>query len=122
MRGIIRKADIILFAILLVLCAASAAFALRTGGAGDKVVITCEGELYGTYSLSEDREILLENSGHTNKIIIKDGTVQMAEASCHNQICVRHSAVSRAGETIVCLPNRVVVRIEGEGGDYDAVI
>ncbi|MBR3212007.1 MAG: NusG domain II-containing protein [Firmicutes bacterium] len=35
---------------------------------------------------------------------------------------MRHGAISKDNETIVCLPNRVVVRIESEGGDYDAVI
>ncbi|MBR3211990.1 MAG: NusG domain II-containing protein, partial [Firmicutes bacterium] len=83
---------------------------------------TCGGEIYGTYPLSEDREIIIENAGHINKITINDGQVQMTEASCHNQICVKHGAISKDNETIVCLPNRVVVRIESEGGDYDVVI
>ena len=104
------------------LCVSSALFAFRSGNAGEKVVVTCGGEIFGTYPLSEDREITVEHSGHINKIIIKDGAVQMAEASCHNQICVNQGAISRDNETIVCLPNRVVVRIESEGGDYDAVI
>ncbi|MCR4669252.1 MAG: NusG domain II-containing protein [Clostridia bacterium] len=117
-----RKADIILLVILLVLCACSAVFAFRSGSAGDKAVVTCGGEIYGTYPLSEDREIIIENAGHINKITINDGQVQMTEASCQNQICVKHGAISKDNETIVCLPNRVVVRIESEGGDYDAVI
>ena len=85
-------------------------------------MVTVAGEVYGTYPLSEDREIVIESGGHLNKITIKDGSVQMSEASCHNQICVRHGSISRDNETIVCLPNRDVVRIESEGGDYDAVL
>lgn len=104
------------------LCVISALFAFRSGSAGDRVVVTAGGEIYGTYPLSEDREITVEQAGHINKIIIKDGRVQMAEASCHNQICVNQGAISLDRETIVCLPNRVVVRVESEGGDYDAVI
>ena len=108
--------------ILLVLCAASAVFAFRSGAEGDRVVVTVRGEIYGTYPLSEDREIVVVNGGHINKITIKDGLVQMSEASSHNQICVKQGVISRGGETIVCLPNRVVVRIESEGGDVDVVI
>ena len=51
---------------------------------------------------------------------IKDGTVDMVEASCKNQICVHEGKISRSGQSIVCLPNRVSIVIEGKGGDeYD---
>ena len=58
-----------------------------------------------------------------NVVEIKDGKVSVTEASCKNQVCVRHGAISRTGESIVCLPNRLVVRIENgeEGGGYDSV-
>ena len=44
-------------------------------------------------------------------LIIKDGEVYMQEADCPNQICVHHSPISHKGETIVCLPNRVIIEI-----------
>lgn len=59
-----------------------------------------------------------------NIVEIKNGSVSVSEASCKNQVCVRHGSISRAGESIVCLPNRLVITIEGgaeKGGGYDAV-
>ena len=44
-------------------------------------------------------------------LIIKDGEAYIQEADCPNQICVHHSPVSHKGETIVCLPNRVIIEI-----------
>ena len=44
-------------------------------------------------------------------LVIKDGEAYMQEADCPNQICVHHSSVSHKGETIVCLPNRVIIEI-----------
>lgn len=44
-------------------------------------------------------------------LIIKDGEAYMQEADCPNQICVHHSPVLHKGETIVCLPNRVIIEI-----------
>ena len=44
-------------------------------------------------------------------LIIKEGEAYMQEADCPNQICVRHSPISHKGETIVCLPNRVIIEI-----------
>ena len=60
-----------------------------------------------------------------NVVEISGGTVSVTEASCKNQVCVRHGAISKTGESIVCLPNRLVVRIQSgsaeEGGGYDSV-
>lgn len=44
-------------------------------------------------------------------LVIKDGKAYMLEADCPNQICVHHSAISHKGETIVCLPNRIIIEI-----------
>ena len=145
MKQYIRKADIILFIVLVALgLAASAALSLSRADAGDgaKVIIESGGDFYATYSLYEDRTLTVpapkQNSmdapapdpdapasaqyDYYNVVEIKDGKVSVTEASCKNQVCVRHGAISRSGESIVCLPNRLVVRIEnGEGGGYDSV-
>lgn len=44
-------------------------------------------------------------------LVISDGKADMESADCPNQICVHHGAISHTGETIVCLPNRVVIEI-----------
>ena len=120
MKEIIRKADIVLFAVLVLLGAAASVFALR-GAGGDTVVVKVDGEVYGTYALSEDREITVEQNGHINKITIKDGAVQMSESTCKNQVCVHQGAISKGNQSIVCLPNRVIVTIEGEEAETDVI-
>lgn len=94
-------------------------------GDGAKVIIESGGELYATYSLHEDRTLKVPapNSDDAYNVVeIKDGKVSVTEATCKNQVCVRHGEISRSGESIVCLPNRLVVRIENaEGGGYDSV-
>ena len=118
----IRKADIVLFILLVLLGGALAFPALFMSSGGDTVKVTVNGKLYGTYKLSEDKEITISKSGHINKFRIKDGTVDMIKASCKNQICVHEAKISRSGQSIVCLPNRVSIVIEGKGGDdYDTV-
>ena len=57
---------------------------------------------------------------------IKDGKVNMIEADCPDHLCMKQKAITDAGGTIVCLPNKVV--IEGEkaahskdsSADFDA--
>ena len=147
MKQFIRKADIILFIVLVIIgLAASAALTLSHGeaGSGAKVIIESGGDLYARYPLAEDRTVIVPapkqnaidapaaDPGDTasaqydyyNVVVISGGTVSVTEASCKNQVCVKHGAISRPGESIVCLPNRMVVRIENsseEGGGYDSV-
>ena len=55
----------------------------------------------------------IEIPGRVGKciLVIFDGKADMESADCPNQICVHHSAISHTGETIVCLPNRVVIEV-----------
>lgn len=117
----IKKADIILL-ILIVAAGLIISFGpLAKEAGGTDVLVTLNGETYGIYSLFEDQTITVESDGHTNVIIIEDGTVRMDSATCKNQICVNHGKISLKGDSIVCLPNRVVVEIEGEGGEADVI-
>lgn len=85
-------------------------------------VVTVDGEEYGRYPLDEDRNerIELENGAY-NVLTISNGEAYISEASCRDQICVHHFHTHYAGDTIVCLPNKVVVEIVGgEEDDIDA--
>lgn len=83
------------------------------------VKVTIDGELFGTYSLEKDQEIRINE---TNHLLIEDGHADMIEADCPDQICVDHKTISKNKETIVCLPNKVVVEIVGgEDTEMDAV-
>lgn len=91
---------------------------------GPEVEITVDGALYGTYSLEEEREIPIETAGViTNVLVIEDGKADMIRADCLDKLCVHQAAVSHVGETIVCLPNRVVVTVRGEEKpQFDSVV
>lgn len=52
-------------------------------------------------------------------IAVRDGKAYVARSDCGEQLCVSSAAVSAEGGMIVCLPNRVVIKIAG--GEVDAV-
>ena len=118
-KDIIKKADIFLFIAIIAIGLAFTCLVYALGTGGDTVDITVAGEPYGSYDLSDDNEITIEQNGHTNKVIIKDGKVSMAFSDCKNQICVHQGEISDGNESITCLPNRVMITISGEG-NYDA--
>ncbi len=121
MKQYIRKADIILLIVLVIVGLAATAYVAVSKTGGDTVIIEQRGKMYGKYSLFENRTVTIEGEQCKNIVTIKNGEVWMHESTCKNQVCVRHSRISSGGESIICLPNRVVVRIEGKGGGYDAV-
>ena len=53
----------------------------------------------------------------SNTLVIKDEMADMIFADCPDQICVKHAPISNVGETIICLPNKVVVTIESLTGN-----
>ena len=56
-------------------------------------------------------------------IQIKDGEASMIEADCPDQICVHEKAISADGESIICLPNKIVVEVESDKeSELDAVM
>ncbi len=106
-----KKNDLTLLGVLLLLALlCTAIYFLYFHKQGSLVLVTVDGSLYGEYSLNED---LILDLG-TNRLQIQNGRVSMLEADCPDLICVHHKAISRTGETIICLPNRIIVQILGE--------
>ena len=111
------KNDIILILALLAIVAAVGAFVLLFRSEGEAVVVSVDGVQYGEYSLFEDRSVEIRIGDNLNYLIIKEGKAYMEQASCPDGICVSHRPVSREGESIVCLPNKVVVTVKNGGND-----
>ena len=93
---------------------------LRGGKEGSEVRVMVEGKEIGVYSLSKDGEYSL--NGGTNTLIIKDGKAYMTDADRPAKLCVRQGKISRNGETITCLPNKLTVTVIDEKGEVDLVL
>ncbi len=115
-----KKNDWILVAVILIIAGIGFLIYLNFGKKRAGLVkVTVAGELFGTYSLEKEQEIKIND---TNYLIIKDGQADMVEANCPDQICVDHKSISKNKETIVCLPNKIIVEIVGgEDTEFDAV-
>lgn len=88
----------------------------RSSGNGAAAVeIWQDGKLLSTVSLktSEKRVIPVDTEWGHNQVIVENGGARMGEADCPDQVCVHTSPIQKPGETIVCLPNRLVVEITG---------
>ena len=90
--------------------------------AGELMVsISVDGETVERCALSTYEGGTYESRGYTLTVEEKDGAVYVASSDCPNQDCVHSGAISRAGQSIVCLPARVAVTLEGAASDYDLI-
>lgn len=119
----IKKNDLILIAIVIFLCIGIFAYISFTKEEGSKLVITIDGEVYKTLDMSEDITLTLEDkNGETNTLQIKDGYADMTDASCPDLLCVKQHKIHYNHETIVCLPNRVVLEVvDGDESEVDMI-
>lgn len=134
--GKVRKADIV----LIVVCLLTAVFAfvvpLMHRREGNVVRISSDGEILAEITFEamgtqryliwrKDGRMTLEPCGENPRVLdqeaynlfsVSDGIVRMEAADCRDQICVRHRAVSAAGESIICLPHKLVIEIMVSAG------
>ncbi len=96
---------------------------LNRASDGVTATIVQDGVTTHTIDLSdvnEPIEIALDN-GHI-RILAEQGRIRFAESDCHNQICVYTGWISRSGQIAACLPNRILIKLEGKDDELDVVL
>ena len=116
-----RRADLIVIASLLLLALALYLIlgALRT--VGGEVVVRVDGVETERHALTADGTYPL--NGGSNILDIGEGQAWLSEANCPDLLCVRQGKIRYTGQSIICLPNRLTVTVEGgEPDEVDAVV
>ena len=86
------------------------------------VVIEVDGEVYCDYDMDEVKGIIPISTpnGGENRVWVQDDLVFMDSANCPDQTCVKQGVIKDGTVPIVCLPHKVIVRIEGGKTGLDA--
>ncbi len=114
-----KRNDIILMISLILISLSTFLIYFLSAEDGTYAVVYSNGEAVGKYPLSEDTEAVISTEYGENMLVIKDGCADITDADCPDGVCVRSRRISRTGETIICLPHRVTVKIEGGEADVD---
>ncbi len=112
----IRPLDAIIVAAGIALVAASAARAYSPGSGTPLAVIDAPGGRW-VYPLDRERELSVPGPLGDTIIRIEGGAARIAASPCPNETCVAAGPLSRPGQWSACLPNKVMLRIEGGTGD-----
>lgn len=113
-----RKNDLIFIGVLVLagvmLAACYGLFRARYAGAGTVVEVRVSGGVGQQFALEENADVeIFGVNGGANHLHIENGQVWVTEASCPDQICVHMGRISQPGQSIICLPNQVVIEILG---------
>lgn len=103
-----KKGDIIIIISLLAAALVGAVCLFTFSGKGSRVMVKQDNETVYQGSVHQDKVVMLEG----NTVVIEDGKVYVRQADCKNQVCVKHQKISKKGESIICLPNRVIAEIK----------
>ena len=107
--------DLIMIAAVLLIAAIGLTVYFLLRKDGTTATVTLNGKYYASYSLNEDITVELhsgDDGNGRNTLVIKDGKAYIIDASCPDLICQKHVPISKEGQSIVCLPNKMVVSIE----------
>ena len=119
-----KKIDFIIIVCAIAMGFVMLAIVLLTQKEGDMVTVEVSGESVASFPLSEELTYVINGkNGGTNTLIIRNGYAWIEEASCPDGLCRKMGKIRNSSQSIVCLPNQVVIRITGgEPSEIDAVI
>ena len=79
------------------------------------------GRLIRTVELDSESEqtfTVYSDDGGYNVIKVSDGAISVSDADCPDKICVKTAPVSDGIQPIVCMPHKLVIRVEARRGEY----
>ena len=88
---------------------------------GEVVIVEQAGRETARYALFEDRTVRIEGEVGYNMLVIRGGEAWLSEADCPTGLCMKMGKIRYAGQSIVCLPHKLAIRIGGGASGLDAV-
>ena len=105
----------IIIASLILICTVCSAASCAPKKVGNVASVTVDGELVGEYPLSLDATYTL--NGGTNVLTIEGGKAYMSYSTCAGHDCENWGKVQYVNQSIICLPNKIVITIVATDSD-----
>ena len=90
---------------------------------GDSVTILVDSQTYATLPLNQNTTLTIPGkNGGENTLEIKNGAASITHADCPDKLCVHQKEIKNQGETLVCLPHKVIVSVASkEENELDGI-
>lgn len=117
---IIKKMDIVIIAVLLILSFTPHLIFFKTSQKSSKnnyAIIQVDGKIHkkiGLSNVKKSEKVNLNLPNGKNTLLIKNNSIQMKSANCNDALCVKQGNISKVGQTIICLPHKLIIEIKGD--------
>ena len=117
---IIKKMDIVIIVLLLIISFTPHLIFFKTSQKSSKnnyAIIQVDGKIHKKIDLSKvkkSEKVNLNLPNGKNTLLIKDNSIQMDSANCNDALCVKQGNISKVGQTIICLPHKLIIEIKGD--------
>lgn len=117
---IIKKMDIVIIAVLILLSFTPHLIFFKTSQKSSKnnyAIIKVDGKIHKKIDLSKvkkSEKVNLNLPNGKNTLLIKNNSIQMKSANCNDALCVKQGNISKVGQTIICLPHKLIIEIKGD--------
>ncbi len=107
-----KKKDLILIvSVLIIIVGSILANKVIHSSKGELVEIYLDNKLYKKVPLDKEQKIEIKNKKDKNTVYIHDRGVEVSHANCHDKVCVKTGFIKNSGDSIVCLPHKLNIKI-----------
>jgi len=115
-----NKIEKVLWIIILGVAVALFLFLKFSANDGEQVIVKVDKKEIARYDLNTDREVVIDGKdGGKNTLVIKDGKAYIKDATCPDKLCEHQGKIHMVGQSLICLPNRVVIEITDDKKDEE---
>lgn len=117
MKKLITKKDLILLFVVF-LAGVVGIILMNSAEIGESAEIIVDGKTTEIIVLDEDYEKQI------NGVVVccENGEIFIKDSVCPDKVCIRSGKISKSGESIICAPNRVAIKIDGKNGNLPDAI
>lgn len=108
---LVTRLDIAVILLILVLSIAFVLFGFLKDN-GKKAVVSVDGETVLELSLKNEAEHKVKTETGFNTVVVENGSVFVSTADCKDSVCINRGKINKKGESIVCLPHKLIVEIK----------
>ena len=111
-RKLFTKTDVIVALVAIIVCISIIIVRQCFSVRGKTVAVYYNNEKKDEFSLYGNTEKTFEFGQGKNTVCVKNGECYVSFADCRDKICVHHEKIKNKGQTIVCLPHKLIIEVE----------
>lgn len=119
--SILKIGDKVLIGIIVIFLIATFFFSLSNNDEGRNVSIIVDGQMQYHETIQSQKNLKVDGPLGKTVVQFREGHVAVLSSPCPHKMCIKMGKIRNAGEIIVCVPNRILIRIDGKLRDVDGV-